>query len=38
MSGDEARKIFFTEKGLNFTEGYRLLMGAVSGIYEPQLH
>jgi len=30
MSGEEARKVFFNEKNLNFTEGYRLLMGAVS--------
>jgi sterol 14-demethylase len=27
MSGEEARKTFFNGKGLNFVEGYRLLMG-----------
>ena len=32
MSGEEARKTFFNEKGLNFTEGYRLLMGGVSHV------
>jgi hypothetical protein len=34
MSGEEARKTFFYEKDLNFTEGYRLLMGGVSEILE----
>ncbi|KIM87727.1 hypothetical protein PILCRDRAFT_62967 [Piloderma croceum F 1598] len=27
MSGDDARKMFFHEKGLSFAQGYRLLMG-----------
>jgi hypothetical protein len=32
MSGEEAGKTFFNEQGLNFTEGYRLLMGGVSHV------
>lgn len=34
MFGEEARKTFYNEKSLSFTEGYRLLMGGVSGIFE----
>jgi hypothetical protein len=30
LSGDEGRKLFFSDKSLNFIEGYRLLMGGVS--------
>ena len=30
MRGEDARKIFFVEKGLGFTEGYMLLVGSVS--------
>jgi sterol 14-demethylase len=36
MSGDEARKMFFNEKGLDFVQGYKLLMGGVSQVLEPQ--
>jgi sterol 14-demethylase len=34
MSGEEARKTFFNEKRLSFTQGYQLLMGGVSQILE----
>ncbi|KDQ54410.1 hypothetical protein JAAARDRAFT_135628 [Jaapia argillacea MUCL 33604] len=27
LSGDEGRKVFFTDKNLDFTEGYKILMG-----------
>ena len=28
VSGEEARKMFFSEQGLSLNEGYRILMGA----------
>lgn len=32
MRGDNARKLFFVEKGLGFLEGYMLLVGSVSDL------
>jgi hypothetical protein len=32
MSGEDARMTFFNEKDLDFSQGYRLLMGGVSQI------
>src|ERR1700679_1397022 len=34
MSGEEARMTFFNEKDLDFSQGYRLLMGGVSHVLE----
>jgi len=34
MSGEEARKVFFNEKNLNFTQGYYLLRGGVGRSFE----
>jgi sterol 14-demethylase len=30
VSGENARQIFFTAKGLDLTEGFKILSGAVS--------
>ncbi|EUC55516.1 cytochrome P450 family protein [Rhizoctonia solani AG-3 Rhs1AP] len=32
LKGEEARKVFFDKKDLSFTEGYRLLFGAVPSV------
>jgi hypothetical protein len=34
MSGEESRMTFFNEKDLDFSQGYRLLMGGVRYILE----
>jgi hypothetical protein len=34
LSGEDARRTFFNEKGLSFTQGYKLFMGGVSQILQ----
>lgn len=33
LRGEEARKVFFDTKSLDFIEGYKILMGAVSSFF-----
>ena len=37
VSGENARQKFFTTKGLDLTEGFKILSGAVSIIYQSSL-
>lgn len=37
MSGEEARKVFFGSKDLDFAKGYEILLGGVSLIGGPAI-